>query len=222
MLGAGFAFAIAPALSRIHDGDPEALAAAMRRHAGFFNAHPYLAAVAIGAVARLETEGTDPDTAERLKTALVSPLGTLGDRLVWARWRPICALSALLLFLAGAPWWAAVLAFLTAYNVVHLALRVWAFRVGWRQGTGVGRALLGSPLRRVPDRLTIPLAVLGGALLPPLAGTFSGEPGIGASPAFAVALLAAFGLWRPELAGRIAAVGLVAISLALVGLGLIS
>jgi PTS system mannose-specific IID component len=65
LLGTGFGFALLPALRAIYAGRPDALQEAVRRHTTLFNCHPYLAGVALGAVARLEDEGTPPETVER-------------------------------------------------------------------------------------------------------------------------------------------------------------
>ncbi len=208
MQGAGLGFALVPFLTKLHAGDRAALTESIGRHSGFYNAHPYLATVALAALARMEVEGAGAERIDRFKKALISPLGSLGDRLVWARWRPLCSLVGVLLVVAGAAWWLAVGLFLLLYNAMHLGLRIWGLRLGWREGRNVGRALMGSPLRRLPDRLTIPLTVVSGALLPPLA-LAAGE-GLGWSPYYALA--AAFGLgvvgyWRPTLAGRLAALG---------------
>lgn len=220
MQGAGLGFALIPALSRLYRADRAELARALRRHSGFFNAHPYLSTVAIAALARMESEGADSEQVERFKRAIVSPLGSLGDRLVWARWRPLCSLVAFFIFLLGAPWWAAVGVFLASYNAVHLWLRFWGLRLGWREGREVGRALMGSPLRRLPDRLTIPLAVVSGAVVPLLALAIGAEGGVGPFSAIGIALaLAIAGYGRPGLAGRVAVLGLLVGSLVFVILG---
>jgi PTS system mannose-specific IID component len=220
MQGAGLGFALIPALARLYRGDRTALAKALRTHCGFFNAHPYLSTVAIAALARMESERADSEQLERFKRAIVSPLGSLGDRLVWARWRPLCSLLAFLIFLLGAPWWVAVAVFLAAYNAVHLWLRVWGLRLGWREGREVGRALMGSPLRRLPDRLTIPLAVVSGAVVPLVALALGGAAGVGPLSTIGIALtLAIAGYGRPGLAGRLAVLGLLVGSLAFVILG---
>ncbi len=220
MQGAGLGFALLPALARLHRGDRKALASALQRHCGFFNAHPYLSTVAIAALARMESEEADSQQIERFKRAIVSPLGSLGDRLVWARWRPLCSLLAFFIFLVGAPWWAAVAVFLASYNAVHLWLRVWGLRLGWREGREVGRALMGSPLRRLPDRLTIPLAVVGGAVVPLMALAIGSAAGVGPLSAVGTALaLAIAGYGRPGLAGRLAVLGLLIGSLVVVTLG---
>ena len=75
--------------------------AALARESRYFNAHPYLAGVAVGALTRAELDGVDPARIERFRTALAGPLGSVGDRLVWASWLPFCSLVALCVFGAG-------------------------------------------------------------------------------------------------------------------------
>ena len=211
MQGAGLGFALIPVLRLLYGGGRGAeLDEAVGRHSRFFNANPYLSTVAIASIARMESEGADAEQIERFKGALVSPLGSLGDRLVWARWRPLCSLLALAVFVLGASWWVASGLFIVLYNLVAVPLRVWGLRLGWKEGRDVGRALMGSPLRRLPDRLTIPIAIIGGALLPPLALAVGGASGVGPTPVIGVALaLTVVGYWRPAFAGRLAALGLV-------------
>lgn len=141
LVGHGFAFALLPVLRVVYRDRPRELEAALGRHTRLFNTHPYLSPVALGAVARLEVEGRPPEMIERFKAAVRGALGGLGDRLVWAGWRPVCLLGALLAFLAGAHWAAVVAGFLVVYNAGHLVLRVWAFRLGWREGTAIAATL---------------------------------------------------------------------------------
>jgi PTS system mannose-specific IID component len=191
LIGTGFAFVLLPVLRRVYRGDEDALYAAVARHAELFNSHPYLATVAAGAVARLEDEGAPPETVRRFKTALRGSLGSIGDRLVWQAWRPACALLAITLILLGAPWWAAVAAFLLVYNALHLWLRVWGLHVGLRDGLAVGRALRDAPFQRLGER-----ASDAGAFLAGMAGVLAvGDASRGpAEYALGAAALAA-GLW---------------------------
>ncbi len=92
MIGGGFAFAILPVLRRLHRGDPEAFRDALQRHSEHFNAHPYLADLALGAVCRMEAERRDPEEIRRFKLAVRGPLGSLGDTLIWVGWRPATVL----------------------------------------------------------------------------------------------------------------------------------
>ena len=148
LIGTGLAFVLAPALRHVYADDPAKLREALARHAALFNAHPYLAALAAGALARLEADGVPPETIDRFKSAVRGSLGSMGDRLVWLMWRPACALLMVALLLAGAGWWIAVLAFLAAYNALHLWMRIWGLDAGWRDGLQVGRALREAPAAR--------------------------------------------------------------------------
>ncbi|MFN2564261.1 MAG: PTS system mannose/fructose/sorbose family transporter subunit IID [Gemmatimonadaceae bacterium] len=147
-LGNGIAFAMEPALRRLPGGPRgEAFKAAIARQSGYFNAHPYLAAIAVGALARAELDGEPSERIERFRTALAGPLGSLGDRLVWAAWLPFCSLLALLAFGLGAGTGTVLALFLGIYNAGHLWVRSWGLRTGWSYGLRVATAL-GTPLLR--------------------------------------------------------------------------
>ncbi|HEV3049404.1 MAG TPA: PTS system mannose/fructose/sorbose family transporter subunit IID, partial [Longimicrobium sp.] len=152
LIGTGLAFVLAPALRHVYADDPAKLREAVARHAALFNAHPYLAGVAAGALARLEADGVPPEIIDRFKSAVRGSLGSMGDRLVWLTWRPACALLMVALVLAKVNWWIAVLAFLAAYNALHLWMRTWGLHAGWRDGLQVARALREAPFERLGDR----------------------------------------------------------------------
>ena len=146
LIGNGFAFSLLPILRTLYRGDPAGLRQAVARHREIFNSHPYLVGVALGAVARMESERADPSLIERFKTAIRGPLGSLGDRLVWAGWRPLCVIACLVLYYGGLHWALVALTFLTVYNAGHLVLRTWGFEIGFRHGREVGDRLRRAPL----------------------------------------------------------------------------
>lgn len=203
LLGPGLAYALLPILRRVYAGDPVGMRRSLARHLGTFNAHPYLASAAVGALARLEAEGADEDVVERFRGALAGPLGSLGDRAVWSAWRPFCALGAGGAYLLGLPAFWAVVAFVAIYNLGHLALRWWGFRLGWRAGRDLGRQLRSSPLESAARILTplnvVFLGAVAAALWAVAAGTVGGAAG--------AALLAAavVGGWAWPTAGRVMA-----------------
>ncbi len=174
MTGPGMAHALAPLLARIHAGDPAAFHRAVQRHSRAFNAHPYLAPVAIGTLARLEFDGVDADTLSRFRSALRAPLGALGDGVAWAGWRPFCASAAAIVFVLGLDPLFAAGAFLLLYNAGHLALRVWGLRCGWRSGRSVASALKRAPLRQIEKGLVAANQVLIGVLATLLIGRLPG------------------------------------------------
>lgn len=218
-VAAGLSHALLPLLARIHAGDPVSFRRSVRRHLETFNAHPYLAPLAVGALARLEHEGGEDDVIRRFRAALAGPLGAVGDRLVWAGWRPVCLLSAVVAHSLGLAPWMCVLVFLVPYNAGHLALRLWAFRRGWRDGLEGAQGLSSGTPGRVAGALGSAAAFLAGAAAVLLAGRLAAGADLPTAGA-AVALLAAVAGGRdPGLAGR-AAVALVAAAAIAGGVGL--
>ncbi len=185
--GTGFAFVILPALRRIHDGDEGAVEEALRRHEGPFNSHPYLAPLALGAVIRMEEDAEDPAVIDRFKAALRGSLGTLGDQLVWAGWRPVCLLGALVLLLLGVSWWGTLLAFLMVYNLGHVGMMYWGLSVGLSEGRGVAERLRGS-VRSTQPRLMATGAFLAGLVM--VLVVADGVPGLLFDPGWAWAAAA--------------------------------
>jgi mannose PTS system EIID component len=201
MIGGGFAFALLPVLRRLFEGDR--LEEALSRHCEHFNAHPYLAGLALGATARLEADGADAEVVRRFKTAIKGPLGALGDSLIWASWLPTTALFGLIAHFLGAAPWVCVLLFLVPYNVGHLVLRAWGFQAGLRWGHEVGRVLreaeLSARIESVSQIGSVLLGVLAGLL--GVVGLQGGPLGplwaaLGAA-AFVAGVLGGLRAWRP-------------------------
>jgi len=167
LLGNGIAFAMEPALRLLPGGmTGQRYKEALGRHARYFNAHPYLAGVAVGALARAELDGVAPAMIERFRTALGGPLGSVGDRLVWASWLPLCSLIALGAFGFGARPIQVVAIFLVTYNLGHFWLRAWGLRVGFRKGLRVADALGNPVLRRGPQIVGTAAALVAGVAIP--------------------------------------------------------
>lgn len=176
LIGAGFCFTIIPALHYLYGRDGDTLRQAAGRHAELFNSHPYLATVAVGAVSRLEAEGTDPTTIQRLKSALRGSLGSLGDRLVWSGWRPMSMLIAIVLLLAGVAWWVALTAFLVVYNALHIWMRVAGLRIGLESGMGVAAKLRDAPLQKLIEAASRVASLLVGVGVVLAAGSAGVDP----------------------------------------------
>jgi PTS system mannose-specific IID component len=167
LVGNGVGFCVEPALRRLPGGVAgPAYHTALARQCTYFNAHPYLASLAVGALARVEIDGTPPEKIERFRKALCGPLGSVGDRLVWAAWLPACSLVALLAFGLGASPLAVVLGFLILYNAGHVTLRHWGLRAGWHYGIRVASALSSPVLQHGPRYIGRAAAVFGGLALP--------------------------------------------------------
>lgn len=167
LIGNGIAFCMEPALRLLPGGrNGEAYSQALARHARYFNAHPYFAGVAVGALARAELDGVAPALIERFRTALAGPLGSVGDRLVWASWLPLCSLVALTAFGFYARPLVVVAIFLILYNLGHFSLRAWGLRTGFQRGLRVADALGHPALRRGPQYAGSAAALLAGIAIP--------------------------------------------------------
>lgn len=167
LMGNGIAFAVEPALRLLPGGrNGEAYRAAMARQNGYFNANPYLAGIAVGALANAELSGEATDRIERFHTACCGPLGSVGDRLVWAGWLPACSLLALVAFGLGLGPAGVVLLFLGSFNLGTMALRAWGLRAGYRDGLRVASALGAPLLRKGPAQVARASALLAGIAIP--------------------------------------------------------
>jgi PTS system mannose-specific IID component len=165
MIGVGTAWAIQPLL---RDLPPDRYRQAMCRATQFFNAHPYLAGMAIGALARVEHQNLPEDTIARLRQALVSPLGSVGDKLIWAGLMPASVGVGLIVGALASPL-AGAITFLVLYNTGHFTLRTWALREGWHNGRDVSRSLTARGIQR-GLRLAGPVGALAVGLAIPIAG----------------------------------------------------
>ena len=167
LMGNGIGFCVEPALRLLPGGQGgDAYRRALARQSKYFNAHPYLAAVAVGALARAELEGEQESRIERFRTALCGPLGSVGDRLVWAGWLPFCSVLALAGYGMGLGTLATLLVFLVTYNVGHLGLRMWGLQQGLRHGLRVASALGAPFLRQGPQHIARAAALAAGVALP--------------------------------------------------------
>jgi PTS system mannose-specific IID component len=147
MLGVGMGYAAEPLLDDLKTVDPIRHTEAVVRSAEFFNCHPNLAGLALGATTRAEYDGVPGAQIARLRTALCSPLGALGDQLFWAGLVPLLVGATLVAVVLDARWWA-VAGFLLLYNVARVATGVWSLRTGLDAGMEVGGAISKSWISR--------------------------------------------------------------------------
>lgn len=170
MLGVGMGYAAEPLLDDLKTVDPVRHTEAVVRSAEFFNCHPNLAGLALGATARAEYDGAPGPQIARLRTALCSPLGALGDQLFWAGLVPLLVGAALVGVVAGIHWWA-VGGFLLVYNAARIATGVWSLRTGLDAGMSVGGAIAKSWISRAIERVG-PAAGFSIGLAVPLVGSW--------------------------------------------------
>jgi PTS system mannose-specific IID component len=148
MLAIGFCYAIIPISKKLFK-NPQKRKKFYLRHLHFFNAHPYFSSYALGAIARLEEEqvkdnSNDYSKIERLKNALIGPLGALGDQLIWITIRPASILFAMasILIIKNNTIQLIILALaVILYNIPHIYIRFNGIINGYRQGVNVYKLL---------------------------------------------------------------------------------
>ena len=165
MQGVGMGYAALPLLADLGREDQTRHAEAVARSAEFFNCHPYLAGIALGATVRAEYDGVPGPQVLRLRTALCGPLGALGDRLFWTGVVPT-AMSAACLALTQGAGPAAIVALVVFYNILRLATGTWALRAGLSSGLRISAALADSWLTRAAERIGPIAGFSVGVLIP--------------------------------------------------------
>lgn len=191
LIGIGAAHASEPLF---RDLPPDRYKEAMRRATRFFNAHPYMVGVAVGAVARMEHEAMSDDAIKRIRHALVGPLGSVGDKLVWAGLLPAAVGIGLAVTALTASPAMGTAAFLLAYNPVHLWIRTWGLRSGWEHGKQVARTLTAVGIQRGLRIVGPVAALLVGLSLPMIGQWLTTDMEASAHLAIGVVALLAFAL----------------------------
>lgn len=134
----GLAYALEPAWPYLFH-TPAQRQEAVKRHLTPFNTHPYAAAAIVGGILHYEQQYAAglcaPEEVVRFKRNLMGPLAALGDGFFWLSWRPAAAASGVALVPALGVM--APVAFLLAYNLVHVVARIWLFVAGLRYGSAV-------------------------------------------------------------------------------------
>jgi len=134
MIALGFTWILLPLAKKLYPAKEERKRF-IKRHLSTFNANPYLATYAVGAVAKLEEMGTSEEEISKFKNSLRGPLGALGDNLVWMNLRP--ALLILGMILASISGVLGILVFWFLYNIHQVYLRARGLFKGYTLGLGV-------------------------------------------------------------------------------------
>lgn len=168
MQALGFAWCIAPVLEKVKKTS-EDLKEAMQRHLAFFNTHPPVGAIIMGAATAMEEEEAAPDAVDSLKVGLMGPFAGIGDTLFAVLTRPIVGAFAASLALQGsmAGFWIMVVFGL----FWGLFVPYWLFHVGYRQGIGVvSEVSQAGVLSRLTEMATIAGITVVGGFIPSILG----------------------------------------------------
>lgn len=144
----GWCFALIPVGKRLFPSRDQ-YRAFLERHLSFFNAHPYFTNYALGIIAHLEENEVQRDNHEaakidKIKNALIGPLGLIGDQLFWATIRPAAILFGFSgLVIAESMFYKLLFIplMLLLYNIPHLYIRWQGVFEGYRQGPDLIRQI---------------------------------------------------------------------------------
>ena len=103
MQSGGWVYSIHPAMEKIYDGDADLLAEKYKDHFKFYNTHPWMGNIILGACIAIEST-KDPDATKQaveMRTALMGPLAGIGDAIIWIMFMTILGAIAAYLALEG-------------------------------------------------------------------------------------------------------------------------
>jgi len=167
MLGLGLCFCLIPIARRLCRTKEEK-EQFLQRHLDFFNAQPYMASFALGAITRLEEQAIyqkwdDKRVISVFKERICGPLGALGDAFFWNFLKPFAAsvgvIVTLIFGIAG------IFSFLIIYNIPHLYIRAYGIFRGYFMGFDIIRELSISGTKKYFHGLSITLNLALGVLL---------------------------------------------------------
>ncbi len=103
MQSGGWVYSIHPAMEKIYDGDADVLAEKYKDHFKFYNTHPWMGNIILGACIAIEST-KDPDATKQaveMRTALMGPLAGIGDAIIWIMFMTILGAIAAYMALEG-------------------------------------------------------------------------------------------------------------------------
>lgn len=148
LLSIGWTFSLLPTAKMLYK-DKKDYQDFLNRHLAFFNAHPYVASYALGAITRLEEETASSDQKdykqiEKFKNAIIGPLGAIGDQLFWAVIKPASIMVGFMGIVVFPKMYQKLILlciFLILYNIPHLFIRYFGIVRGYNEGLSIYRKL---------------------------------------------------------------------------------
>ena len=166
MQALGYAWSIAPILKKVYPEKDEYFGA-LKRHMVFYNTCPAIGSPTIfGADCALE-EKRQPEVGDSLKVALMGPFAGIGDTVMAILMKPIFAVFAASMALAGSvggAWLMLLLGFIWFY------LQFPGFWLGYRQGLGLIRQVSSGAITRITDMASTAALFIMGGFIPSILG----------------------------------------------------
>src|SRR6266567_4474194 len=163
MQALGYLYSMLPVIDAVYPDKVDRIAA-MKRHLVFYNTNPQVGSPPIfGATVALEAQHQG-EAVDSIKVGLMGPLAGIGDTIQAILYRPIVAVFAASLALAGS-YFGPLLIFLS--GILWTVLMIPLFFFGYRQGIGVARAVSAEGrLTRFTEMLTMMGMIVIGGFIP--------------------------------------------------------
>lgn len=157
MQNGGWAFSMIPAIKKLYKTKEER-SAALKRHLGFFNTHPYIASPILGVTLALEEERAngapvDDVAIQGVKVGMMGPLAGVGDPVFWFTVRPM--LGALGASLAMGGNILGPIIFFLGWNIIRWAFMWYTQEFGYKAGSKITDDLSGGLLQDVTKGASI-------------------------------------------------------------------
>jgi PTS system mannose-specific IID component len=167
MQALGYAYSMLPIINKIYKTKEERIAA-MKRHLVFYNTNPQVGSPQIfGATVALEAQ-REAEVVDSLKVGLMGPLAGIGDTVQAILFRPIVAVIAASLALAGSVFGPLIM-FLSGIGWTLLMIPLFWF--GYKRGIGVAQDVSeGGIVARITDVATVAGMIVIGGFIPSILG----------------------------------------------------
>lgn len=162
MQAGGWTYSLIPGLKKIHR-DKEDLALSLENHLQFMNTNPQLVTFMHGVIIAMEESKESPKSIQAIKTALMGPLGGIGDALFYLTVLPIAAAIGSQLSLEGnilGP-----IVFLLLFNIPYMAAKIGLINLGYKMGVKAISVLSESTKKLSRSATIVGISVVG-ALIP--------------------------------------------------------
>lgn len=163
MQALGYCWSMLPVINKVYKTKEERIAA-IKRHLVFYNTNPQVGSPPIfGATVALEAQ-RQGEVVDSLKVGLMGPMAAIGDTTQAILYRPIIAVLASGLALAGS---VAGPLIIFISGLFWTFLQIPLFRAGYRRGLGLAKDIAeGGAVTRVTDLATIAGMIVIGGFIP--------------------------------------------------------
>jgi PTS system mannose-specific IID component len=163
MQALGYCWSMLPVINKVYKNREERIAA-IKRHLAFYNTNPQVGSPPIfGATVALEAQ-RQPELVDSLKVGLMGPMAAIGDTTQAILFRPIVAVLAASLALAGS---VAGPLIMVLSGLFWTLLQIPLFRAGYRRSLGLAKDIAeGGAVTRVTEFCTIAGMVVIGGFIP--------------------------------------------------------